>query len=196
MNLKKIILCILPFKCCSFQLPPIKNIPIVNVYKNIDNHIINSLNNPVMRSKISLITSHGLTDIISFHPSVLLPRYFNAACLCFYSNNELRSILLFLFSIYHFSRDMMGSYREKMLQSLLLHSIFIYKPEQVVNYLFLIHTPLNFFRFFKKVDIRWFPVILICTNLIYFMPIQKINIDIIKYLGAFSIIGHIMCNSK
>ena len=196
MNLKKIILCILPFIGYSFQLPSIKNLPIVNMYKNIDNHIISGLNNPITRSKIALITSHGLTDLISLNPEIVLPNYFNAACLCFYTNNEIKAILIFLFSIYHFSRDMIGTGVQKLIQSLLLHTIFIYKPEQAINYLFLIHTPIHFCKFFNKADRNWFPVILIITNLIYYIPYQYCNNNFIKIFSTFAILGHIMSHIK
>ena len=170
--MKKYILFLIFFTtmCSGFKMIPLHKLPIVTAYKKIDNHIISGLNNPITRSKIALITSHGFTDLISLNPEMVLPRYFNAACLCFYTNNDIKAILIFLFSIYHFSRDMIGTGVQKLIQSLLLHTVFIYKPEQAINYLFLIHTPIHFCRFFYKADRKWFPVILIITNLIYFFP--------------------------
>lgn len=182
--------------CSGFKMLPINKIPIITAYKNIDKNIEIALDNPIMRSKLSLISSHGLTDLISFNPEFVLPRYFNAACLCFYTNTEIKALLVFLFSIYHFSRDMIGTGKQKIIQSLLLHTVFIYKPEQVINYLFYIHTPIHFYRFFKGVNYRWYPVILIVTNLIYFFPTKHIDIQYIKVFSAFSVLGHILCNTK
>ena len=182
--------------CSGFKMLPINKIPIIIAYKNIDKHIEVGLNHPKTRSKIALITSHGITDLISFKPIHILPRYFNAACLCFYTNTEIKAILVFLFSIYHFSRDMIGTGQQKLVQSILLHTVFIYKPEQVVNYLFFIHSPLHLYRFFKQVDYRWFPVILIVTNLIYYFPTKNIDIHFIKVFTTFAVLGHIMCYAK
>ena len=74
--------------CDGFKMLPINKIPIITAYKNIDKNIEIALDNPIMRSKLSLISSHGLTDLISFNPEFVLPRYFNAACLCFYTNTD------------------------------------------------------------------------------------------------------------
>jgi hypothetical protein len=180
----------------GFKMTPLHKLPIVTAYKNIDKHIEAGLNNELMRSKIALISSHGLTDLISLNPNMVIPRYFNAACLCFYTNNDIRAILIFLFSIYHFSRDMIGTGVQKLTQSLLLHTIFIYKPEQVINYLFLIHTPIHFYRFFKTADKKWFPVILIITNLISIIPYKNNDINFIKMFSTFGVLGHIMSHTK
>jgi len=200
MNLKNKKILIIMFYtitvCSGFKTLPLHKLPIITAYQNLDNHIVSGLNNQVMRSKLALISSHGLTDLIILNPELVLPRYFNAACLCLYTNTEIKAILIFLFSIYHFARDMFGTYPQKLIQSLLLHTVFVYHPEQVINYLFLIHTPLHFYRFFKKVDYRWFPVILIITNLIYFFPTKYIDVEFIKVFTTFSVLGHILCNSK
>lgn len=182
--------------CSGFKMLPINKIPIITAYKNIDKNIEIALDNPIMRSKLSLISSHGLTDLIIFNPVQVIPRYFNAACLCFYTSNDIKGILLFLFSIYHFSRDMIGTGKQKIIQSLLLHTVFIYKPEQVINYLFFIHTPIHFCKFFYKFDRKWFPIILLFTNLLYFLPYKKNNINFIKTFSTFAIFGHIFSHTK
>ena len=167
--MKKYILFFIFFITMSsgFKMVPLHKLPIITAYKNIDKHIEVGLNNPITRSKLALITSHGFTDLISLHPEMVLPRYFNAACLCFYTSDDIRAILLFLFSIYHFSRDMIGSGMQKLGLSILLHTVFIYKPEQVIEFIFYTHTN-TFCRFFYKVDRKWFPIVLLFTNLLYF----------------------------
>ena len=196
--MKKYILFLIFFTTMSsgFKMVPLHKLPIVTAYKNIDKHIEVGLNNPITRSKLALITSHGFTDLISLNSAVVLPRYFNAACLCFYTSDDIRTILLFLFSIYHFSRDMIGSGMQKLGLSILLHTVFIYKPEQVINYLFFIHTPIHFCRFFYKVDRKWFPIVLLFTNLLYFLPYKNNDIKFIKIFSTFSILGHIFSHTK
>ena len=96
--MKKYILFLIFFTTMSsgFKMVPLHKLPIITAYKNIDKHIEVGLNNPITRSKLALITSHGFTDLISLNSAVVLPRYFNAACLCFYTSDDIRAILLFL----------------------------------------------------------------------------------------------------
>lgn len=182
--------------CSGFKTLPIHKLPIITAYKNIDKHIEAGLNNELTRSKLALISSHGFTDLISLNPEIVLPRYFNAACLCFYTNSEMKAVLIFLFSIYHFSRDMIGTSIQKLGLSLLLHTIFIYKPEQIINYLFFIHTPIHFCKFFYKADRKWFPIMLIIINILHCFPYKNNDINFIKIFSTFTILGHIMCHNK
>ncbi len=164
----------------AYQLPMIQQYHrIPKLLKQVDNH-------KHLKLGASIIAAHGITDIVSTHPSTLAVGYLSGFTLTYISPIDLRYIWLVLGSTYHFSKDMIGPF--KLIQSLCLHEVFIEKPKWVYYYLLYVHTPLHYWRFFSiPGNIIFLPSCILFTWLIYKLPFHNYN-----SIWLFPVLGHIM----
>lgn len=169
--------------CNGYQLP------IIHKYKKIPQLIHTLDNNPRQKALASIVATHGLTDIFTTDYCKLYSNYFNAFVITHVSNDTFRYLTLFIASIFHFSHDMLGPY--KLVQSLFMHSVFLYKPLWCFNYLAYIHTPIHYYKFFTSGHAHLIPFFIFLTRITYFISLKNYN-----GLWLFPVLGHILCNVK
>lgn len=144
--------------------------------------------NKALKIGAAAIGGHGMTDLFTKHPTQLVVGYLFGFTLTYVSPVDLRYSWLVLGSTYHFSKDMIGPL--KLLQSIYLHEYFIKKPKWVYYYLLCFHIPLHYWRYFRVPgNIKYLPLYIIFTWLIYKLPFHKYN-----SICLFPVIGHIMVN--
>ncbi len=180
--MKKIIYVLITLlHCCNMY-----QLPIIRKYKNIPKLVKKIDNIPKYKAMTSVVVAHGATDLFLKPIDKVYANYFNSFVLMYISNKEMRYIILFIASIFHFSRDMIGSY--KIVQSIILHIFFIFKPLWCFRYLAFFHTPLHYYKFFKiGNNIVYVPIFLLLTFLSY----NYISFKQYNSLWLVPILGHI-----
>jgi len=162
------------------------HLPIIQKYRKLP-HIIKQIDDkPVQKAMASVVVAHGATDIFTKPIDKVYSNYFNSFVIMHVSKKEFRYVILFIASIFHFSRDMLGPY--KIAQSIVLHSIFIFKPNWCFRYLTFLHTPLHYYKFFSiGNNIIYMPIFIGLTGISYFIPFKEYN-----SLWLIPVLGHIL----
>ena len=162
------------------------HLPIIQKYRKLP-HIIKQIENkPLQKAMASIVVAHGTTDIFTKPIDKVYANYFNSFVLMYVSKKELRYLILFIASIFHFSRDMLGSH--KIAQSIVLHLFFIFKPNWCFRYLTFLHTPLHYYSFLKiGNNIIYMPLFILLSWGCYYIPYKEYN-----SLWLAPVLGHIL----
>ncbi len=147
------------------------------------------------------IIGHGATDIVDL-PIATLQIHFLSGILIYLLRENQRRILLVFASIIHISRDI--PYKNRLLISTGIHTLWLYKPIIAKLYLLIYHTPLHYMRNYKLSSNKkfiWKTIICITTTVLAFFGVKNdIDVKIENYAGKYwwsaPVIGHIILNEK
>tara|TARA_X000000950_G_C13598349_1_gene530300 strand:+ start:64 stop:642 length:579 start_codon:yes stop_codon:yes gene_type:complete len=140
----------------------------------------------LIKASISNIAVHGITDLYYAEPDILLKKYFLSYTIIKRLNAKYRFYLLFVSSIFHISGDI------GVINSTLLHILWIIKPSLCLIYLSCVHVPLHYLNAFNNnTPIKFIVFLNALSLLITFLPINKIK-QIYNMWWVWIVLGHIM----
>ena len=173
---------------------------IINSAKTYDKIINNNLVNnkllyknliipekKLIKASISNIAVHGITDLYYAEPHILLKKYFLSYTIIKRLNPKYRFYLLFVSSIFHISGDI------GIINSIVLHVLWIVKPSLCLMYLSCVHVPLHYLNAFNNnnTPVEFIVFLNLLSLLITFLPINKIK-ETYNMWWVWIVLGHIM----
>ena len=147
------------------------------------------------------VIGHGATDIVD-RPIDTITIHMLTALFVYFLKEKDRRIILILASIIHISKDIPS--KNRVLISIGLHKLWLYRPIVAKLYLLLYHMPLHYLKNYivsSKNSFRLKTIFSITTNILSFFALKNnVDIKIEKKMGKYwwtaPVLGHILVNDK
>jgi hypothetical protein len=167
-----------------YKLPVIRNTNIKVV--NLLNKQFNHKPNLITKMSLSHITTHALTDIYYENFNEIFRKYLISYAVVSKLSPAYRFYILLLSSIFHIRNDI------GLLNSVLLHVLWIVKPITSITYLSFIHVPMHYIKAINNnIPIEYVIFLNLLSFLLNFFPLNKIK-DISNLWWVWLVLGHVL----
>jgi hypothetical protein len=135
---------------------------------------------------LSHITTHALTDIYYENFNEIFRKYLISYAVVSKLSPAYRFYILLLSSIFHIRNDI------GLLNSVLLHVLWIVKPITSITYLSFIHVPMHYIKAINNnIPIEYVIFLNLLSFLLNFFPLNKIK-DISNLWWVWLVLGHVL----